>query len=161
MTKTQKILLAVGLPVAAVLAACLGVAVAANDAAESPPALAAATSPAATTSPNPNGWQADSVSPSAAPASTQVSPSARPVAPAWKPASVGDGVWTVGTDMPAGTYRSTGVSSMCYWEITKTGSNGSDIIANDLPSGGHPQVTLKRGQDFGTNDCGTWVQLKK
>ena len=76
------------------------------------------------------------------------------------PPSVEDGVWTVGTDMPAGRYRTTAnVQSGCYWAITKTGTNGQDIIANGLPSGGRPSVTLKVGQDFETQDCGKWSKI--
>ena len=44
----------------------------------------------------------------------------------------------------------------CYWSITRTGSNGDNIIANDIVAGGLPQVTLSRGQDFTTQGCGTW-----
>jgi hypothetical protein len=72
-----------------------------------------------------------------------------------------DGVWVVGDDMPAGRYRATEtVSSRCYWEISKTGGEGlSDIISNDLPGGGRPQVTLKKGQTFKTDNCGTWRKV--
>jgi hypothetical protein len=76
--------------------------------------------------------------------------------PAAKP-TIEDGVWTVGEDIPAGTYKVTEkISGMCYWAITKSGTNGSDIIDNDIPSGGLPRVTIKKGQDFETNGCGTW-----
>ena len=141
-----------------ILAACLGISAATLNTAESPPRdmtprlAGSAASP--TSSPNGNGWGSDSVSPSAAPTS---SPKAA-VIPA---AKITQGTWTVGVDIPAGTYRSSGVTSMCYWAITKTGSNGSDIIANDLPSGGRPQVTLKKGQDFETSEeCGVWTKIK-
>jgi hypothetical protein len=73
---------------------------------------------------------------------------------------VDDGVWTVGVDLPAGKYRTTeAVSSQCYWSITKTGTNGSDIVQNGIPGGGRPSVTLKRGQDFETQRCGTWRKV--
>lgn len=49
------------------------------------------------------------------------------------------------------------VTSMCYWAIVRTGSNGADIIQNDLPKGGFPSVTLKAGQDF-ENSCGVWAK---
>jgi len=69
-----------------------------------------------------------------------------------------DGTWTVGVDIEAGTYRTAeAVTSMCYWAILKTGTNGADIIQNDLPKGGFPSVTLKAGQDF-DNSCGTWTK---
>lgn len=81
---------------------------------------------------------------------------AKPPAP-----TVDDGVWVVGDDMPAGTYKVTAaVSSRCYWEISKTGGSGvMDIVANDLPGGGKPQVSLKRGQTFKTDNCGTWRKV--
>lgn len=71
--------------------------------------------------------------------------------------TVSDGVWTVGVDIKAGTYRATNVSSDCYWMISRTGSNG-DIIQNDIPGGGNPQVVLSKGQDFTSSDCGDWVR---
>lgn len=74
--------------------------------------------------------------------------------------TVADGVWTVGLDMAPGTYRATEVSDSCYWAILRSGSNGDDIIANDLPSGGNPQVTVEDGQDFETARCGEWVKVE-
>jgi hypothetical protein len=68
-----------------------------------------------------------------------------------------EGTWTVGVDIEPGTYRaSADVTSGCYWGIYRTGSNGSDIIDNDIVSGGRPSVTLSVGQDFKTSRCGTW-----
>ncbi|NMM30975.1 MAG: hypothetical protein HHJ10_08015 [Cellulomonas sp.] len=46
---------------------------------------------------------------------------------------------------------------MCYLAIVRTGSNGADIIQNDLPKGGSPSVTLNAGQDF-ENSCGVWAK---
>lgn len=72
--------------------------------------------------------------------------------------SVGEGVWVVGQDIEAGTYRATQpVSSSCYWEIS-TGQGGFDIIDNDIPGGGYPQVTLTDGQHFKLSSCGTWAK---
>jgi hypothetical protein len=71
--------------------------------------------------------------------------------------TVGDGTWTVGTDIEPGTYRAAAdVGSSCYWGIYATGSNGSNIIDNDLPGGGRPSVALSAGQDFKSSRCGTW-----
>lgn len=69
------------------------------------------------------------------------------------------GTWTVGVDIKPGTYRaSENVGSSCYWAILASGTNGDDIINNDLPGGGRPVVTLSKGQDFNTNRCGSWVK---
>lgn len=100
--------------------------------------------------------------PTAAPAATVTaapSASAAPATPA-APAvpTVTDGTWTVGEDMPAGTYKTTGSSDDCYWAILKSGTNGADIIKNDI-GGGNLRVTLKAGQDFKTQRCGTWTKV--
>ena len=73
--------------------------------------------------------------------------------------SVEDGVWTVGSDIKAGTYRTKeAVGSDCYWAVLQTGTNGSDIINNGIPGGGRPAGTVKKGQDFESKRCGTWVK---
>ncbi len=73
--------------------------------------------------------------------------------------TVGDGTWTVGRNIDPGTYLSTSdVGASCYWGIYTSGSNGSDIIDNDIPGGGRPTVTLSTGQDFKTARCGTWTK---
>jgi len=70
-----------------------------------------------------------------------------------------DGTWTVGRDIEPGVYRSAEpVGSRCYWGIYRSGTNGSDILENDIPGGGHPVVTLSEGQDFNSSRCGTWTK---
>ncbi len=71
--------------------------------------------------------------------------------------TVSEGQWTVGKDIEPGTYRVIEpIASRCYWVIHASGTNGTDIIANDLPTGGSPMVTLAVGQDFTTKRCGSW-----
>lgn len=70
---------------------------------------------------------------------------------------IDDGTWTIGEDFPPGKYVVTGAPSTCYWEITKAGTNGADIISNGLGPG-NLRVTLKTGQEFSSDDCGTWVK---
>lgn len=73
--------------------------------------------------------------------------------------TIEEGTWTVGVDIKPGTYRAVAnVTSGCYWGIYRTGSNGSDIIENDIVSGGRPSVTLSVGQDFNTSRCGSWMK---
>jgi len=96
---------------------------------------------------------------SSAPATTTAATTA-PAKPAAKPAPTiaGDDLVHVGEDVPAGTYRvATGVDGQCYWKKTSD-AEGSDIIANDIPSGGRPQVTLKNGQWFSSDGCPVWVK---
>jgi hypothetical protein len=94
-----------------------------------------------------------SPSPSLSPTPTKSVPPPPPPAP-----SIADGTWTVGEDIPAGVYRTVGADSSCYWEIDKSGSNGDDIINNHV-GGGNLRVTLKKGQDFETERCGTWTKI--
>lgn len=79
-----------------------------------------------------------------------------PAAPAVP--TITDGTWTVGEDFPAGSYRTTGSGPDCYWSIYKSGTNQSDIIDNHIGAG-NLRVTLKAGQDFETERCGTWTKV--
>jgi hypothetical protein len=74
-------------------------------------------------------------------------------------ATVEDGTWTVGLDIKPGKYRTVGTVSDCYWSITKDGSNGDDIVANDIVTGGRPSVTVKSGQIFTSDRCGPWQKV--
>lgn len=71
--------------------------------------------------------------------------------------TITEGIWTVGKDVVPGTYRTAkALTSSCYWSITRTGSNGGDIIENDGPKGGFPMVVLSEGQTFENDGCGDW-----
>lgn len=73
--------------------------------------------------------------------------------------SIAEGTWAVGVDVAPGTYRAKDpVSDFCYWEITAD-TNGDHIVANDIVHGGRPTVTLKKGQFFKTQGCGTWARV--
>lgn len=74
--------------------------------------------------------------------------------------SIREGTWTVGRTVEAGTYTTDKpVTGSCYWGIYTSGTNGDDIIANDIVTGGQPTVTLQQGQDFETTRCGTWTKI--
>lgn len=87
-----------------------------------------------------------------APSPTKAAPPPPP-----PPVTVEDGTWTVGEDFPAGRYLTKGAPADCFWSIYKSGTNQSDIIDNHI-GGGNLRVTLKAGQDFTSQDCGTWVK---
>lgn len=75
-----------------------------------------------------------------------------------KPTIKGDDLVHVGEDVPAGTYRgSEAVDGSCYWKKSND-AEGSDIIDNDIPAGGRPQVTLKKGQWFTSKRCPDWIK---
>lgn len=72
-----------------------------------------------------------------------------------------DGVWVIGEDREPGTYKTNAeVPSGCYWAIYKSGTNGRDIINNDIVDGGRPSVTLQVGHDFKTSGCGAWTKVR-
>ncbi len=88
-------------------------------------------------------------------------PVTEPAEPAGPTTTIDEGDWTVGVDIKPGTYRTTEpVSGDCYWGIYRAGSNQSDIIDNGIPTGGRPTVTLKKGQEFTNQGCGTFALVK-
>ncbi|WP_051198754.1 hypothetical protein [Bifidobacterium sp. AGR2158] len=71
--------------------------------------------------------------------------------------TIGEGVWQVGKDIDPGTYRATQeVGSRCYWSITNPVTD--DIIQNDIPGGGYPEVTVSEGQQLKIANCGTFTK---
>ncbi len=71
--------------------------------------------------------------------------------------TIGDGVWQVGKDIDPGTYRATReVGLRCYWAITNPVTD--DIIQNDLPGGGFPEVTVSEGQQLKIANCSTFTK---
>jgi len=95
----------------------------------------------------------------AGPETTVVAPA--PAAPA-AGSVIEEGQWEVGVDVPAGVYKVTvalATGANCYWSITQHG-NSANIISNDIVQGGKPTVTLKKGQDFTTQRCGTWAKVR-
>lgn len=88
------------------------------------------------------------------PAVTDTEPSPGKKSP--KVTGVEAGSWTVGEDIPAGTYKVVEkADGTCYWARLKP--NG-DIIANNI-GGGLPKITLKKGEVFETSNCPLWKKV--
>lgn len=69
----------------------------------------------------------------------------------------GDGIYVVGEDIQAGTYRSSG-SSYCYWErLSGLSGDFDDIITNDTGEG--PMVVTISPNDaaFSSTGCAEWT----
>jgi hypothetical protein len=69
-----------------------------------------------------------------------------------------DGTYIVGTDIPAGTFRTRIPVRGCYWERLRGFSGSlSDIIANDFAN--IPEVVTIAASDkgFKSDGCGTWT----
>jgi hypothetical protein len=70
--------------------------------------------------------------------------------------SMGDGMYKVGTDIAAGTYKVKG-GETCYWERSKDALHGIDsITANDNVTGQAVVTITSKDAYFKTADCGTW-----
>jgi hypothetical protein len=91
---------------------------------------------------------------------SQVLSTTEPPAPAGPATTMaGDGTYEVGVDVVPGKYKTAGSpqgsDSQCYW--ARVNANGEDIIDNDLGNG--PKiVTIKAGELFETQRCGTWTK---
>lgn len=66
-----------------------------------------------------------------------------------------DGVYKVGSEVKAGTYRTSGQGG-CYYAILRSTST-SDIVGNDNLDG-QGFATVKDGQYFQTSRCADWVR---
>lgn len=78
--------------------------------------------------------------------------------PAAPKTSMGDGMYKVGTDIAAGTYKAKG-GEACYWERTKDALHDLDsILANDNVTGQAVVTITAKDAYFKTGDCGTWTK---
>lgn len=67
-----------------------------------------------------------------------------------------DGTYLVGTDIAAGTYRSSG-GDFCYWErLSALTGSFSAIIANNADEGQQFVTILPGDKAFKSQGCGTW-----
>jgi hypothetical protein len=91
-----------------------------------------------------------------------------PTIPAIQPAPTGpvtsftSGTYVVGTDIVAGTYKTTGSTSSlpCYWARRKdTSGDFAAIIANGNPSGPTTVTISKSDGAFETSGCDTWQKV--
>jgi hypothetical protein len=75
-----------------------------------------------------------------------------------KAGTFGDGTYTVGQTVKAGTYRAAHPSLACYWaRLRGFGGSLDDIIANETTS--HPTLVTIAPTDkgFKTSHCGDWT----
>ncbi|MGH2797110.1 MAG: hypothetical protein ACRDM0_05400 [Thermoleophilaceae bacterium] len=71
--------------------------------------------------------------------------------------SFGPGVLTVGTDVPAGTYRTRSSTSTCYWaRLSGFGGTLGEVIANNLGSGYAVVAIAPDDVGFESQGCGAW-----
>lgn len=81
--------------------------------------------------------------------------------PAWRKAKTGfaEGSLEVGKDVKAGTYKTTGAVSDCYWE--RGGANGHTIANSFITAAKSVRVTIHKSDEmFTTRGCGDWVRAE-
>jgi hypothetical protein len=73
---------------------------------------------------------------------------------------MGEGTFIVGTDIEAGTYRSSGGSG-CYWEREANFAHGGvdSILANDNVDGPAVVTIAATDKGFKSARCGTWTKV--
>ncbi len=69
-----------------------------------------------------------------------------------------DGLYLVGTDIVAGTYKADGDGTGCYWEITSdaSGEFGS-LVSNHFGDALGQRIQVRDGQYVSVSDCGEWA----
>ena len=71
-----------------------------------------------------------------------------------------DGTYRVGTDIVAGTYKSTASTTDCYWErLSGFGGTLDEIIANYFGSGPTYVTIASTDVGFHSEDCGGWSEV--
>ena len=109
-------------------------------------------------------WRTTStpIEPTPTPTSTTTPPGVTPTVSPSPTSDTGyktftDGVWKVGKDIQAGTYRSSKGDSHCYWDRL-SGFSGmlDDVIANDVVYGRAVVTIASSDAGFQSEDCGTW-----
>jgi hypothetical protein len=70
--------------------------------------------------------------------------------------TISDGIHEVGVDVKAGQYKTTVPErAFCYWERIR-GDDISDSTSRYKEGPARQSVTIKKGDSFETEDCGTW-----
>jgi hypothetical protein len=76
--------------------------------------------------------------------------------------TISNGIHEVGVDVKAGQYK-TNVpeGELCYWERSRGADDISDSTSTSTYKEGpaRQSVTLKKGESFETEDCGTWKRV--
>lgn len=86
-------------------------------------------------------------------------PAPKKTTPPKPAATMDEGTYEIGVDAPAGRYKTVAEDS-CYWKRSKDDSGTLDsILANDnVNDGARASVTVKKGEFFTSEGCGTWTK---
>lgn len=79
------------------------------------------------------------------------------------PGAISEGMFQVGTEFPAGTYRTAGARNSavpnCYWERLSNASGEFEAIITNGNTTGPVTVTLKEGEYFSSMGCAYWMPV--
>jgi len=73
--------------------------------------------------------------------------------------SFGDGMFIVGTDIDAGTYKNSGGSSCYYSRLSGFSGELDDIVSNELTSASAIVTISDSDKGFKSAGCGTWTKM--
>jgi hypothetical protein len=73
--------------------------------------------------------------------------------------SFADGIFIIGTDVQAGTYRSTGGSGCYYARLSGFGGTLSEVLANENTSASAIVTIAPTDKGFQSSRCGTWTKI--
>jgi hypothetical protein len=80
-----------------------------------------------------------------------------PTTPAPTPFHFGSGQKTIGTEVPAGTYRTRQAATGCYWQrVSGFGGTVGEILANDNTNGPAVVTIAASDKGFSSTRCGEW-----
>jgi trypsin len=83
--------------------------------------------------------------------------SGTPVGPAPPAVTFGNGIWVVGSDLPAGRYRMVSDGTYCYWaRLSGFGGTLGEIIANDFAYDTQIVDIKATDKGFESSSCNTW-----
>jgi hypothetical protein len=118
---------------------------------------------ATTAAPNPTVTVSETVTETAEAKPASKAPSPKKTTEPEPESTMEEGTYEIGVDAKQGRYKTRVPedSSGCYWEKVKDDSGTlSSVIANgEVNAGGRVSITLKRGQFFLSEDCGTWRRV--
>jgi hypothetical protein len=114
---------------------------------------------ATTAEPNPTVTVSQTVTETAEAKPASKAPSPKKTTEPEPKSTISDGVHEVGVDVKAGQYEiNVPEGALCYWE-RRIGDAISDSTSRYKEGPARLSVTLKKGEVFETEDCGTWTRV--
>ena len=115
---------------------------------------------ATTDEPNPTVTVSQTVTETAEAKPASKAPSPKKTTEPEPKSTISDGIHEVGVDVKAGQYKtSVPEGEFCYWERSRGEDDISDSTSIYKEGPARLSVTIKKGEFFETEDCGTWKRV--